>query len=46
MDDKSDSPEGDLEGGFESKRGGILQGGGEGEGAPTAGLRRSPRPCK
>lgn len=47
FDDTKDSLEGDLEAGVGKRQGAIRQaGGGDGDGAPTPGLWRSPKPCR
>lgn len=45
LEDTKDSREGDLEAGVGKRQGAMRQaGGGDGEGAPTPGLCRSPNP--
>lgn len=46
VEEINDSLDGDLEGGSGNAKGGTLQGGGDGDAAPTPGLCLSPIPCR
>lgn len=46
LEETTDSREGDLDAGVGSRHGAMRHGGGDGDGAPTPGLCRSPRPWR